>query len=318
MAHWPSGLSARHHSEETATKGLRRFMAHKDKAVDIRHDPAYEFVVGEPAAQNVQRVWQTTLLEAKTFLQARTDSGVHEARKRIKKLRAVLVLVASDIGREGKRLNAELRSAARSVGAVRDASSMIECAERIASSLERGEELREVLLKRREHIKSGTHEDVDEVAARVAVLQLALPLLRGDSFGPLEQGVRGAFERGCKCLAECESDSATAEEFHELRKATKTVWYLLCMLFVYWPPVLHPLKEEWKGVCDVLGHHHDLAVLREVVEHELLLHDEALHNFANVAASKLSEYEQDVLRTCRLLYAQGFHKTLTAAFELHE
>jgi hypothetical protein len=54
----------------------------------MKHDPSYKFDVEE------------SLPQCSCFLDQRSDARVHEARKRIKKLRAVLVLVAGGIGRD--------------------------------------------------------------------------------------------------------------------------------------------------------------------------------------------------------------------------
>ena len=204
-----------------------------------------------------------------------------------------------------------LQGCARSVGTVRDASSMIECAERDVQD----DGVLEILKKRREAIKSRTHEDPENVSARVVQAQLRLPLLRDESFTTLSSGISDAFDRGRAAFAVCHAGGASPEQFHELRKKTKTLWYLLCMLYVYWPAVMYPLKEEWKVLCDVLGHQHDLAVLREVVLEERLLSGDALRGFLEVAEKRLGVFETSILRAAGLLYAQGFHAQLEAAFD---
>ncbi len=98
----------------------------------LKHDQSYEFSPSKSVAWNVNRVWQETTVEACELLSEGTDFGIHETRKRIKKLRALLYFLGT-----GPKENTCLRNIARSVGDVRDAASMVECAQReFAGSVE--------------------------------------------------------------------------------------------------------------------------------------------------------------------------------------
>jgi hypothetical protein len=73
--------------------------------------------------------------------------------------------------------------------------------------------------KRREEIRSCTHENVDAVIARVLQVQPQLPLLRDESFEALSNRIAS----GRKAFNVCDAGGACPDEFHELRKRTKTL-----------------------------------------------------------------------------------------------
>lgn len=54
-----------------------------------------------------------------------------------------------------------------------------------------------------------------------------------------------------------------AENVHEWRKRTKDLWYQLRILRNAWPPVIYETAEQAHDLADLLGDHHDLAVLAE-------------------------------------------------------
>ena len=50
---------------------------------------------------------------------------------------------------------------------------------------------------------------------------------------------------------------------HEFRKRAKDLWYLLRLLAGAWPGLLDPSAEQLHELTEMLGDHHDLAVLGE-------------------------------------------------------
>jgi CHAD domain-containing protein len=165
------------------------------QSVAIKHDPSYEFRPDMSVSANVCRVWQETVSEAVSLLGTGSDTGIHETRKRIKKLRALLCFLhpATPGIDDRTEVNDELRRIARTVGAVRDAASMVECAERDLAEWSR---LSEVLKSRLAQLKAEEHVPLDNLVARLALLQLRV-LVREFS---VAKGINLAFERGRECL----------------------------------------------------------------------------------------------------------------------
>jgi CHAD domain-containing protein len=52
------------------------------------------------------------------------------------------------------------------------------------------------------------------------------------------------------------------ENVHEWRKRAKDLWYQLRLVRRAWPPLLGEMADQAHELADLLGDHHDLAVLR--------------------------------------------------------
>jgi CHAD domain-containing protein len=83
-----------------------------------------------------------------------------------------------------------------------------------------------------------------------------------DSRRLIEPGIKRCYRDGCKALGRVHADGS-ADNVHEFRKRSKDLWYQLRLLRNAWPEVLEPTAEEAHHLADLLGDHHDLAVLAE-------------------------------------------------------
>ncbi|MGH2713785.1 MAG: CHAD domain-containing protein, partial [Thermoleophilaceae bacterium] len=87
---------------------------------------AYRLKRGEPVPEGVARIARGRIDHAIDALTDATEEGVHEARKDMKKLRALLRLVRGEIGEKVFRREADsFRDAARELAGVRDADVML-------------------------------------------------------------------------------------------------------------------------------------------------------------------------------------------------
>jgi CHAD domain len=80
-------------------------------------------------------------------------------------------------------------------------------------------------------------------------------------WAPIGDGFTSAYGRGRKALALVKDFDGEKEAVHEWRKRAKDLWYHLRILEPVWPEVLGPLAAQAHGLSDLLGDHHDLAVL---------------------------------------------------------
>ena len=55
----------------------------------------------------------------------------------------------------------------------------------------------------------------------------------------------------------------SAENVHEWRKRAKDIWYQLRIVRRAWPALLGETAGQAHVLADLLGDHHDLAMLRE-------------------------------------------------------
>ena len=78
----------------------------------------------------------------------------------------------------------------------------------------------------------------------------------------LEAGLGRSYRDGRAALKRVRAEDS-AENVHEFRKRAKDLWYQLRLLRDAWPGLLGPTAEEAHELTELLGDHHDLAVLAE-------------------------------------------------------
>jgi CHAD domain-containing protein len=198
------------------------------------------------------------------------NEGIHQVRKRCKKLRALVRLVRAADEDLYQRENAAFRDTARRASHLRDDAAMVEAYEKLAATYAKHVDLasfdpvRDALVARRED--AGT--DVDEAltairsdleAARGRIATWELP---GDGFEVLAGGLERTYRRSRKRQRDAYAEGSTGA-FHEWRKRVKYHRYQVRLLQNAWPAELKARRRELHTLGELLGDDHDLAVLRE-------------------------------------------------------
>src|SRR5262245_17457600 len=204
------------------------------------------------------------------------DVMVHEARKSLKRLRAMLRLVRPAIaGKVYRRENIAFRDAARPLSEVRDAKILVETFDKIAKTNGRAPRGQPFAGVRRELLRTqhGVREKVLEHDQAFTIVDSAMKdaLERlddwvdvHDSWSSVGEGVQRVYRRGRRALT-IASEKPTVEHLHELRKQVKYLRHQLELLRPMRASVLGPLAERAEELGDVLGDDHDLAMLRREV-----------------------------------------------------
>lgn len=199
-------------------------------------------------------------------------ASIHAARKDLKKLRGVARLVRAELGNDLYRAaNQRFRDAGRLLAGSRDAEVKVETLGLLRGRFD--EELAAVWLGALEHERdemaervSGGDDGSRVAAARAAIEggreEIARWPLRNDSWQLVEAGLLRSYRGARRAMKHSRADP-TAENVHEWRKRTKDLWYQLRILRDAWRPVLGETAEQAHDLADLLGDHHDLAVLRE-------------------------------------------------------
>ena len=198
--------------------------------------------------------------------------AVHEARKSVKKLRALLRLARRELGEETyARENAALRDAGRRLSETRDADVLLQTFDGLAdravghlpqTALTR---IRGALRGRRRRASPATLRRLaGAVAGELAVIRdrSAEWHLERDDWRLVARGLGRAYARGAAALPRTGS-APTVEELHDWRKRVKDLWYHTRLLKPIWPGVLEATAEEAHQLSELLGDDHDLAMLRE-------------------------------------------------------
>lgn len=243
---------------------------------------AYSLTTNETVPEGIRRIAHEQLDHA---IRELTDggidrhTGVHQARKRLKKLRALLRLARKSLAGSYGRENAFLRDTARQLSKVRDAEALVESTDalkkRFNSQLppETYNAVRKALVARRQFI-SGEQVDLDaRVSEVVAELRTAHDrvetwFLKAHGFKAIGPGFRKIYQRGRKAMKQAYA-KPTDERFHEWRKRAKDHWYHTRLLKQIWPELMEARQGALKELSDVLGDDHDLVGLRETLIKDL-------------------------------------------------
>jgi CHAD domain-containing protein len=226
---------------------------------------AFRLKQGEPVPEGIARMARGRIDHAIEALTDASEEGVHDARKDMKKLRALLRLVRGEIGdKVFRRESACFRDAGRELSGVRDADVMLatlaDLEERYGADTGA---IRQELEAHRLRTAGGGRKQAAKVAT--AMLKEARgrvadwPLER-DGFEVLEDGLRRTYRRGRRDWRAAARDPST-ENLHEWRKRAKDLWYHCTILQESWKPVMSALADEAHELSDRLGDDHDLAVL---------------------------------------------------------
>ncbi len=196
------------------------------------------------------------------------DKAVHEARKDMKKVRAVLRLARPQLSdKVYRRENARFREVARGLSGVRDGKAMLEALDGLVEhGLHRSTagRLRRELERHREGLSAHDGAAIEDVIEELESARAGVESwpLGPDRWKELEGGLRRIYRSGRRRMRDAERDPST-EALHKWRKRAKDLWYHLSLLQEAWPAVLKAEADEAHALSDHLGDDHDLALLWE-------------------------------------------------------
>lgn len=258
------------------------------------------------------------------------DMAVHEARKSMKRLRAVLRLIRDELGDQRyRRENELLRNTARLIGSVRDSAvlttTVVTIRSRFAAHLRRSAfETLESNLNRR-HLEARAQLLEDAVALRRVVYALRSARARyrvwpaeadpretwrarpaAHSFDTMRGGLLRTYRRGRKEMRVAEREP-TAHNFHWWRKRVKYLRHQMELLRPMFPEVLDGYIAALDQLGDLLGEEHDLAELVALVaeEPELCADAAEVTLITALAEHRRSELQAEALAIGRKAYAES-------------
>jgi CHAD domain-containing protein len=248
--------------------------------------------------------------------EAARDEAVHQARKRLKQLRAALRLGRDALDFDWRSEERRLRAVARPLSQARDARVMVDCldklqqayASELSSSTLRG--LHAALETRRRSVASAAlehHAALSRAEAAIAQTQARLEAASAlsQAWEALEPGLRRTYRAGRRDMA-LAVEEPDVERLHAWRKQAKYLRHQLEQLTPAWPATLKPLAAQAKALGDRLGDDHDLAVLACLLRtgcREALPAPERRLVLALIAERRAG-LQQEAFRLGRALYAE--------------
>ncbi|MFY0615358.1 MAG: CHAD domain-containing protein [Hyphomicrobiaceae bacterium] len=231
----------------------------------------YRFALSETPQDGLRRIAREQVRRTIARLAAETGdaSTVHEMRKSLKRLKALLKLVRSGLPKQiYAREYAVVRDIARSLSGARDLDVMPVTLAALATSRDASDLVRSAIARaqaqqmpdsdRQAHIATAARH-LKAASARYGKLRLS-----NDTFTVLEQGAA----RGLQLLRR-QHDLAVAsgedEAYHDWRKSAQLHWRHLRLLSATWPVLMEERTRATKCLAAVLGHDHDLSVLASFI-----------------------------------------------------
>ncbi len=254
----------------------------KDSCKDSRgeHEVAFKLRKRETAAQGIRRVAREeidTALKLTKDKRLSPETVVHELRKQLKKLRAVVRLVEDGLGKQiAARDNKALRDLGRRLSPARDATVRVAAIDRLVDGKKNGAlkrleavtTIRKRLAARQTAALRIVRRNSDRAVIRRELESLRRRVrrwpLRKEGYDCLERGFRRSYRRGRSGLAEAYA-SRTDESFHDWRKRAKDLRYQVGLLEPVWPSIMEDFEKTLHKLTDRLGDDHDLADLRSFI-----------------------------------------------------
>lgn len=202
------------------------------------------------------------------------DETVHQVRRRCKKVRGLLRLVRPAFEGTYRKENGAFRDSARRLSSLRDAASVLECFDALVKRYAKDVDTKmyeDTRVKLELHYAEinrdfdrnkrleGFLDDMKAASKRVAHWSFD-----GGDFDAVAAGVKKTYKRGAKAMKIAREDP-TDTVFHQWRKRVKYHWYHMRLLRDLWDPVIGARAAALDRLSDLLGDHHDLAVLRRVL-----------------------------------------------------
>jgi CHAD domain-containing protein len=273
---------------------------------------AYRLGRGEPAGEGLRRIALGRLDHARDQLDVpgHDPDGVHEARKDLKKLRAVLRLLRKRLGDDVyRRENSGARDTARMLAGARDAQVRLDTLDDLVAggsvpgSMVTGFRARleaELGARNAEH-DAGPEpmERIEATRARAAEWRVG-----GEGWDAVGPGIKRSYRRGRARMSDALA-RPSVENLHEWRKRVKDLWYHLRVIAPAWPPVIDALAEEAHVLSERLGDDHDLAVLGESARfhHDAFADPADLDALLDAITDRRGRLQSEAVAIGRRLYA---------------
>jgi len=225
-----------------------------------------------PVARRLRRLVRKELDAAIGGLDAQKSSatGIHKARKHIKKARAIVTLLQEPLGKSYARENERLRAAARRLSELRDADAMLQTLASLARRLPAV-----ITPAVQKQVANGLrrHQRVVHKQAR-AMAKQTLGFLRASRaqlpgrvghvgrFREVRRGLARVYARSMSALADL-TPASGADQFHAWRRRVKAHWYQVRLFELRQPA--RARARKLKALQSALGEDHNLAVLGETL-----------------------------------------------------
>ncbi|MGQ0671433.1 MAG: CHAD domain-containing protein [Hyphomicrobium sp.] len=230
---------------------------------------AYRFKLNEPIREGFLRIGSEQIERAERVLMqaGNHDTTIHETRKGLKRIRALLRLARPGLDPHAfDQANAHFRQLGALLSEARDNQIMLQTIAKLEAEGARAplQGLKRLILAERDVEASGT--DPGLTAAAIAGLRQARSKFESLKLSPsrftvLRKGLERSYAHGRRAAASAFAKPHD-EAFHELRKGAQLHWRHMQLLERAWPDFCAARIAAARDLSQILGDDHDLAVLK--------------------------------------------------------
>ena len=275
----------------------------------------YRLNLDEPIAEGVRRVGIGQIdRAAKQLARKDRDTGIHEARKCFKRVRALLDMARPALKPKlYRRENRRFRDMGRALAGARDLAVMRQTLDTLTDErdLSAAGEVPSALrvwlnAKRAQLVPVDGDTALRQAQAALAEAReafAALPVTSG-GFAPLAAGMCDIYAGGRKMMNKAYRQGDD-ETFHDWRKHVQRHWRQLQLVRDAWPEVMTPPIDLASELSDLIGEDHDLSVLVAFVRQNraILGRREAVDALSEIARARQMELRKAAFARGRRLYA---------------
>jgi CHAD domain-containing protein len=278
---------------------------------------AFRLKLNEPVDKGFRRIGLEQIERATSQLEASgsaSATSVHEARKSLKRMRALLRLFRPGLGETVFREeNARYRDIGAMLAQARDSHVLIQTALKLETLPGHVTNAGLAALRKQlqEDVAATAAVSDDVISEALAKLSKAAKVSRrlkaGDgSFDVVEAGLKRSYGKALECF-DAAYASGHDENFHDWRKTVQQHWRHMALLSRAWPDHFASRVTAARALSQILGDDHDLAILCAHVRALPAGRLSAMHagEIERLASARQQELRAEAAPRGRQLFAEG-------------
>ena len=278
---------------------------------------AFRLKLNEPIDKGFRRIGLEQIGRAQRQLEgaaSNSTTAVHETRKSLKRVRALLRLFRTGLGETTFRAeNARFRDIGAMLSSARDSQVLIQTALKLETLPGQVSNAGLAAFKKMLQEDGAENPPVPDAVIAEALeklLKSAKSFRRlkvgGGDFDIVEGGLRRSYGKALKCFAAAYA-SPHDEAFHEWRKTVQQHWRHMALISRAWPDHFASRVTAARALSQLLGDDHDLAMLRAHLSTLPTSRLPAMHvsEIERLTAARQQELRTEAAPRGRQLFVEG-------------
>jgi CHAD domain-containing protein len=258
---------------------------------------AFRLKQGAPIAVEVRRIvlrqLELAISELHSVGDPQSDEAVHDARRRVKKIRAIIRLVGPVLNGSGRSVDRDLSKVSRLLAPVADGQGVVETLEELAHRYAKA--LPKVTLEAARLGVIRNSARADHEAATRGIVEIAASTLRHErkrikqwrigarGFKAIAPGLEDSYRRARRMMIHAWSKPPPSR-FHSWRRCVKDHWFHVRLVEGRCGHHLLTHQRRIEALDGILGEYHNVILLRDVLTKDTALTREEIARCLRVVA----------------------------------